>query len=212
MHHQTRLLAGQAFKTLNETIRRYRASPEKWTSDQLVDIMEQLLFKVDKIRKVSAFASKASFDLATNRTKADIVQFLDEYVTKIQEVSHGRLRVEFQASKTSRLVKSFRPLELMMLVDNIIDNAGKADAKLLEISVANSRDGIQIRFKDNGKGLPVDLKASDLFEKGVSTTDGSGIGLFHVRQIVNELDGKVAIRNNQGNGATLTVEFEASED
>ena len=43
MHHQTRLLAGQAFKTLNDTIRRYRVSPEKWTSEQLVEIMEQLL-------------------------------------------------------------------------------------------------------------------------------------------------------------------------
>ena len=207
MHHQTRLLAGQAFKTLNDTIRRFRVSPEKWTPEQLVDIMEQLLFKVDKIRKVSAFASKASFDLATNRTKADIVQFLDEYVTKIQEVSHGRLRVEFQASKTATLVKSFRPLELMMLVDNIIDNAGKAGAKTLEISVANAKDNLQIRFKDNGKGLPEGVKPSDLFEKGISTTDGSGIGLFHVRQIVKELDGKVTIRDNQGNGATITVEF-----
>ena len=209
MHHQTRLLAGQAFKTLDDTIRRFRNSPEKWTTEQLIDIMERLIFKVDKIRKVSAFASKASFDLATNRTKADtdIVQFLDEYVTKIQEVSHGRLRVGFHAPKDCTLPKSFRPLELMMLVDNVIDNAGKSGAKVLEISVVNVKDGIQIRFKDNGKGLPSEIRTTDLFEKGVSTTDGSGIGLFHVRQIVNELDGKVSIRNNQGDGATLTVEF-----
>ncbi len=209
MHHQTRLLAGQAFKTLDDTIRRFRSSPEKWSTEQLVDVMEKLLFKVDKIRKVSAFASKASFDLATNRTNADtdLVQFLDEYVTKIQEVSHGRLRVAFHTPKDCSLPKSFRPLELMMLVDNVIDNAGKAGANLLEISVTNLKDGIQIRFKDNGKGLSSDIRTNDLFEKGISTTDGSGIGLFHVRQIVNELDGKVSIRNNQGVGATLTVEF-----
>ena len=158
MHHQTRLLAGQSFKKLNNTIRRYRADPKKWKSERLITVIEETLFKVDKIRKVSAFASKASFDLATNRTKTDIVQFLEEYVTKIQEISHGRLKVTFQASRTADLVKSFRPLELMMLIDNVIDNAAKAGAKKLDISVSKSKAGVQIKFTDNGKGLPKDIK------------------------------------------------------
>lgn len=207
MHHQTRLLAGKTFKKLNNTIRKYHAAPEKWTTEQVVKVLEEVIFNVDKIRKVSAFASKASFDLSTNRTTADIVQFLDEYVTKIQEISHGRLNVTFRASGSAELVKSFRPLELMMLVDNIIDNSAKNDAKKLEILVVKSKGGIQVKFSDDGKGLPKHVKVVDLFEKGISTTDGSGIGLFHVRQIVDELNGRVTIRNNRDKGATVTVEF-----
>ena len=45
---------------------------------------------------------------------------------------------------------------------------------------------------DDGVGWPQSLDPVErAFEKGVTTTDGSGLGLYHVKQVVEGLGGVV---------------------
>ncbi len=209
MHHQTGLLSGKVFKNLDATLTKYRANPTSFTVEKLVEVLERALFDVDKIRKVSEFASKASFNLATNRVTEDLILFIDEYLGRIQELSGGwNLKVAFENEASSELRLSFRPLEVMMLVDNLIDNAGKANARKLTVAVRQTKSRTIIAFCDDGKGLPANMKNADLFEKGITSTSGSGIGLFHARQIMQDISGKISIKNNATKGATITLEFE----
>lgn len=208
MHHQTRLLSGKIFKSLDNILMKYRQSPTSISIEKLVNVIEKSLFDIDKIRKVSGFASKASFNLKTNRVKDDLLLFIEEYIAKIEEVSDSwNLKIVFENPSNFELIRSFRPLELIILIDNLIDNAGKAKAKKLIVSIKRSESKTTIQFKDNGIGLPNEIKNSLLFEKGVTTTDGSGIGLFHVRQIVEELSGVAKIRNNADRGTSVFLEF-----
>ena len=49
-----------------------------------------------------------------------------------------------------------------------------------------------ISFIDNGKGLSDKLENSEaMFQMGVTTTPGSGLGLFHSRVIVEKFGGKI---------------------
>lgn len=101
----------------------------------------------------------------------------------------------------------FRPIEISMLVDNIINNAEKAGASNLTVLASEIKGTVTISFKDNGSGLPKNIKPDQLFEKGVTTTDGSGLGLYHARQIVSDLKGKISIENNSTKGAIVHLEF-----
>lgn len=208
MHHQTRLLASKVFKQLDAFLQKFRVSPDGVSLEDAVALVEKTIFDVDKIRKVSEFASKASFNLATNRVTEDILLFIEEYVERIEELSASfNLKVSFRNPRKSELRLKFRPLELMMLVDNIIDNAGKAKAKKLEIVVTEGKSKLTISFNDDGVGLPPNMRNADLFEKGITTTSGSGIGLYHIRQIATELHGNVKIRDNTGKGTSVVLEF-----
>jgi signal transduction histidine kinase len=208
MHHQTRLLAGKVYKSVNGALTKHQRSPEKTNVDQLIALLETIVFDIDKIRKVAAFASKAKFNLATNKATIDLLQFIEEYVLRIEEISaRENLKVRFENPQKIANVMFFKPLEIMMLVDNIIDNSIKARAKNLRISVTLSSAGVRIQFSDDGIGFPEGIQKADLFEKGVTTTSGSGIGLFHVRQIVSDLQGKVSAKNNPERGASIFLEF-----
>lgn len=209
MHHQIGLISGKVYKVFDQTVRRYRANPDGFSKQSLFEIIERGLFDVDKIRKVSKFASKASFDLSTNKVKADLIQFIEEYVEHFRDVSLGwNLRASISNPGNVALRRTFRPIELSMLIDNLIDNAGKAGAKTVEIRIAQRGAKVSLAFVDDGKGLPKAYKPDELFHSGVSTTEGSGIGLRHAQQIVEDLKGSISIADNPTKGATVKVEFE----
>ena len=210
MLHQVGLLSGKVYKVFDRTIRKYRENPDKYSKEKLVELIEKSIFDIDKIRKVSKFASKASFDVSTNRVKEDLIQFVEEYIESFNDLSlDWNLKVDFENPSRVELVRRFRPIELSMLVDNLIDNAGKASARKLDVSVRKRAQKVSIFFTDNGRGLSKRFKPDELFHSGISSTDGSGIGLSHVRQIVEEIGGAVSISNNDGRGATVRIDLSA---
>jgi signal transduction histidine kinase len=209
LHHQIALISGKIYKAFDRQVRKANEKPDNVSSDQLLKLMETAMFDIDKIRKVSKFSSKDSFDLSTNRVKEDLIQFTEEYLESFQELSLDyNIKVIFENPNRLDLVRSFRPIELTMMVDNIIDNAGKANARQVKVKVSKRSKSILLSFEDNGNGLSDRYKPDELFFGGVSTTSGSGIGLSHVYQIANDLNGTVSINNNKGKGATVTVSFD----
>lgn len=63
-------------------------------------------------------------------------------------------------------------------------------------------------FCDNGNGLSPELPdAESMFDLGVTTTTGSGLGLFHCRRIVSDLGGKITAVPIKPKGMELVVEI-----
>ena len=92
-----------------------------------------------------------------------------------------KIDIGFNNSSNSELVLNLSPLEVSMLLDNIISNSVKAEAKKLSVSVNENSDYFWIDFVDNGYGLDGKFKPSDYFDAGITTTNGSGIGLYNVK-------------------------------
>lgn len=211
LHHQIGLVAGALLKRMDRVVRRYRKDESTYSKTDLFNVIEASLFEIEKIQNVSKLASKADFDISTNRVRDDMLQFVDEYLQNFKDVGLGwNLRTTYENSENCQLVRSFRPVEMTMLVDNLIDNAGKAGATKVVIRAFQTDKIIVLEFADNGAGLTDRFSPEELFEKGVTNTSGSGIGLNHVKQIVDELQGKISISSGiNGVGAIVRMEFKA---
>jgi signal transduction histidine kinase len=72
----------------------------------------------------------------------------------------------------------------------------KDDKKYIEVSVS-----------DNGAGIPVELlQQGRLFQKGMTTKQyGNGLGLYLIKQTVEELGGTIDVQSEVGKGTTFTV-------
>ena len=71
-----------------------------------------------------------------------------------------------------------------------------------------------VTVADDGVGWPQTFDPVDrAFEKGVTTTDGSGLGLYHVKQVVEGMGGEISARrecySGEFNGAQLTMRIPA---
>jgi len=75
-----------------------------------------------------------------------------------------------------------------------------------------SGDGqwVKVRIRDTGEGIqPEDL--SHLFEPFFSKrTGGSGLGLFVVKMVVDELQGKIEVDSKPGQGSEFVVALPAA--
>lgn len=78
---------------------------------------------------------------------------------------------------------------------NLIENAHAAtQAPGLELTITTTTDaaGVHVTVADNGPGIPEHIR-STLFEPGVSTKSGGGLGLDYVRRVVEMHRGTVRV-------------------
>jgi two-component system phosphate regulon sensor histidine kinase PhoR len=102
---------------------------------------------------------------------------------------------------------------------NIIDNAIRYCNFRPEINIflTSKNKSIQIIISDNGIGIAREHQ-SQIFEKyyRVSTGDvhdnnGFGLGLYHVKNIVSKMGGKIKVTSSKGKGTRFTLDFPLSE-
>ena len=100
-------------------------------------------------------------------------------------------------------------IELSILADNVISNAGKAMAKRLDVTIKLvGKNHLEIQFLDDGRGIsPQVTNIEDIFEMGVTTTSGSGLGLYHARKIAESIDGKLSAKPGVPRGLMIQLEL-----
>nr|WP_240806627.1 ATP-binding protein [Polyangium spumosum] len=99
---------------------------------------------------------------------------------------------------------------LDQVVTNLLTNAIKYGAgKPVTIEVTAGRGEAEIVVKDRGIGIPVEAQARifERFERAVPTSHygGFGLGLWIVKQFVEQMGGRVSVDSTEGRGATFTV-------
>ncbi len=103
-----------------------------------------------------------------------------------------------------------------IIFSNLFDNALKYSVNSLkiQINIYEKNKNLIIEFKDNGIGiLPEDQK--HLFQKffrvnrdHLPNVRGTGLGLYHVREIVRQHNGKISVYSEGlGKGTTFTIQI-----
>ena len=104
----------------------------------------------------------------------------------------------------------FSPLEASIFIDNLVSNSVKANAKHFDVVFEKDNDTVCMTISDDGEGLSPDVANPDsILEKGYTTTNGSGLGLYNVASFVKTvMHGSVSVENKQGKqGFKLKIKF-----
>jgi two-component system CheB/CheR fusion protein len=106
----------------------------------------------------------------------------------------------------------FSKKNLRSILFNLISNAIKfkgSDDPIINIYSAKAGNDIMLKIKDNGKGI--DPKGLDkifvMYGRLNQDIEGSGIGLYLARKIVNAAGGKIVVESEVGKGSTFSIYF-----
>lgn len=78
-------------------------------------------------------------------------------------------------------------------------NAKKAGADMMEITTSLTDKGLQLSFMSNKPFNQSITNLDDIFERGFSTTRSTGVGLYHVKTIVEENGWEIVANRNKNN-------------
>jgi len=149
----------------------------------------------ERLRTVLSFAPNIRVDLETDRVRGDLIKFFGEYFDVRLAGVPGMPVATFEAAGLE-LYREFSPVDVAVLVDNLQDNARKAKAKKIEFKVGRkSHNSVSITVTDDGLGIDERrVDSAKIFERGYSgSADGTGLGLYTVRQIVEGMGGTIEL-------------------
>lgn len=122
----------------------------------------------------------------------------------------SNVKVRFQAPKS--LPKAFvDPSQIRLVIENLLDNAIRyTKAKgIIEIKLEEGKRGLYFEIKDNGVGIPKEDQKY-IFKKFFRSsnimkyqTEGSGLGLYISKSIVEKSGGKTGFKSQEGEGSTF---------
>lgn len=188
LQHQIIHTAGNITWSLDSLIDSINSDKPK---DELIKDIKDISLEVQRIVSASRFVTKAGFNTQAEKITNDIISFIDDYVKNIyipaDSFIHNKRPIKISIGGKTNLKKEmkFRPFEITVVLDNLFSNSRKAKATKIDLNWDKSASHIILSFSDNGSGIPTDIEKK-IFDFRFSRTEGSGIGLYHVKDILQK--------------------------
>lgn len=170
-------------------------------ADGLFDLMEQ----IEHMQSLARFAISGNFRFEAEEVEGDLVKFFHVYVDRIARISHRLVDITF-SSLVGVAEAKFRPAGLSVVIDNLVGNAHKAEAAKISFSLSDGGDFWRIEVEDDGRGLDPSVDVAQIFEKGYTRTDGSGLGLYFCRKMLDDMQSSIVIASGKRKrGVAFTI-------
>lgn len=186
------------------------------TNQDALEIMEKLEISVARMKKsIKAIAevAKVQKQIEYQTEDVDLTELVIEIIESIAEqmkMNEVQLEYDFSAAQSV----NFSYINLKSIIYNLITNAIKYKSPerppLIKISTEQLPDRIALRVQDNGLGIDLQKHSGKLFTMFSRLHDhveGSGIGLYIIKRIIENSGGDIEVSSQLGVGSTFTVNF-----
>ena len=182
-------------------------------NENVLRIVKRISIQNLKITSFAKYFKKVNFNVHLNKVTKDIVTFINEYIQNVykrrEDLISNRelLGVSIKTPPNTTFPLEFNPIDLVIIIDNLINNSLKNGAKNILLSwrsVDNKQ--LVLSFADDGLGIKKNI-FENIFDFGFTTTRGSGLGLFHVREILQKMNAKIIADSTVPTGANFLITF-----
>ncbi len=176
------------------------------------DLMSKSLNKLDDfIKDIMGYSRNSRAEI--RREEINFNQLIDEAFNSLRYGErYKNIQKRVNISGEGALYSD--PTRLQIIFNNLISNACRysdltKDESFVEINITHSENSTEIVVKDNGIGIAPRYmdKIFDMFYRATNTSDGSGIGLYIVREAVHKLGGIINVDSALGAGTSFHMEL-----
>jgi PAS domain S-box-containing protein len=191
------------------SIYKIEEKPEKQA--EYIDLVENRVHKLDGFIKSMLNYAKA------NRTEIilqdiDFKELIHSCISDLEYLSYfDEINIELSINDD---IEGYQGdlLRLKILFSNIISNAYKyrnpySKESFIKINIQKKEEQFFIEFIDNGMGIEeihID-KIFNMFYRATTHSEGSGLGLYIVKQTIDKLNGFIQIESEYGEGTVLKI-------
>lgn len=166
---------------------------------------------VEQIESLSSIASEFSAFAKMPDTRIEptnIFDMLNQAVTIFKQMDN--IHISFQPPETPFIINADRD-QLLRCFNNLLKNAIEAtppDRKgLIDINYLVTSKNVLLTIKDNGNGIPENMREK-IFEPNFTTkSSGTGLGLAFVKNSIENANGKVWFETTMNIGTSFYLSF-----
>jgi signal transduction histidine kinase len=179
--------------------------------DGLHSMMRSSISKLDDTLKDIIEYSRNSRN-TISRDEINWAEILEKSFTGVEYLVPSGQVTRTQLLQTNALFFSDER-RIEVILNNLLANAilyrnkKKGIELKIDIQVNTSTESAILVVKDNGNGIKKDVLPNiyTMFYRGTEESQGSGLGLYIVKEIVDKLKGEITITSEAGEGTTVNV-------
>jgi signal transduction histidine kinase len=159
------------------------------------------LTEITKVQKdFEEVPERVSFEEVFENIKADLSPLLTEYAAIIS--------TDFEVKEINYARKNLRSI-LFNLANNALKYHSPERKPLIQIQTRMEGEYILLSIADNGLGIPAGQihKLFSMFKRLHTHVEGSGIGLYITKRIIENNEGRIEVESEEGKGSMFKVFF-----
>lgn len=124
----------------------------------------------------------------------------------------SKISLRYETKPTNRFFADY--VQMKIILGNLISNAvryhrvDQADP-FIAVRFSSDENGITFEVEDNGEGIEQQHheKIFEMFYRSSHKTEGTGLGLYIVKEALNKVQGSISVSSQPGFGTTFTVKL-----
>lgn len=191
------------------------------TTNDIAELKPLMGLMSNRVKKLYGFIDDVISFAKNTRTEIqkeeiELKSFLEVIISNSKFRDHAST-IDFQLVVSDGLKLSSDSSRLAVVLNNLVDNAIKYhrhefDRKYIKISAGQSSGDILLEVEDNGQGIPQQAqdRIFDMFFRASDNSNGSGLGLYIVKDMVERIGGNVYLSSKYGEGTTFVIRLPQS--
>jgi signal transduction histidine kinase len=187
----------------------------KENPSRVVKYAENTLLELNKLtlytERIQRISNDSNAGLSLNKTPVYLPDFFNRVHEKYSKTAEKQIDLQIHLKNTAESW-IMDLLHMSNVVDNLIENAIKysKDKLSIIIQVANTKEGLIIRVKDNGQGI-LKSEIPAVFDKYFRSSNvtgsaiGFGLGLTYCKLVVEEHGGTISVESELDKGSEFSV-------
>ncbi len=193
------LMSGRLGKIEEDQIEYFRILKEN--SERMEELVSDLLI-VSRIETAT---------LPLKKEETSLENLINKLISEFQPFAKAsNVEIEFKGQKDLPKILT-DPFQIRLVIENLLDNATKyvKDSGKVKILLEERAKNLYFEIKDNGVGIPKEDQKY-IFQKFFRSenilryqTQGSGLGLYISKAIIEKSGGKIGFKSREGIGSTF---------
>jgi len=195
-----------------QMISAYSRSLDEYLDDEGQDALDTIVASAERATDLTQSARHLAEVMLTTDAPREPVPLRSVLETQLEETRQSAdvasIIVDGAIPRVGVMADDMLPSVFRNLLKNAIQHNDN-DVPEVVVSVETDQESVVVRIADDGPGLP-DARKDEIFGRGSKGLDseGTGIGLYLVRTLVEQYDGSVHVEDVEPTGAAFVVELE----
>ena len=144
--------------------------------------------------------------------RIDFKELIENISDNLRHMNSGNRNVDIKITITQNKEFCSDRIGVGIVLNNLVSNAIRyqnpmSEQPFVDIEVEATDKTANIIVKDNGIGISKEgqTKIFDMFYRVSDETDGTGLGLFLVKETIEKLNGKINVESELGKGSVFQI-------